>query len=115
MNDPSSAETEPALRPATADLGRGGTKLAYTVEEAARALGTGRTKVFEAIADGRLRAVKFGRRTLVLVEDAKAFLASLPQAPGGPTRNRHGAGEPPAPPGARRRRRVEHGRWRDDD
>jgi excisionase family DNA binding protein len=115
MNDSSSIETEPAARRAAADLGPGGTKLAFTVEEAARALGTGRTKVFEAIADGRLRAVKFGRRTLVLVEDAKAFLASLPPVPRGLTRDHRNARERPALPQARRRRRVEHARWCDDD
>jgi excisionase family DNA binding protein len=84
MDEPRHVEFTPAVRQAIADLGLGGAKLALTVEEAARALGIGRTKLFAEIAAGRLRAVKFGRRTLVPVEDARAFLASLPGTPGAP-------------------------------
>jgi excisionase family DNA binding protein len=81
MNDPSPIETKPAARRAIVDLGPGGSKLAFTVEEAARALGIGRTKLFAEIAAGRLRARKAGKRTLIAVEDARAYLASLPSAP----------------------------------
>jgi excisionase family DNA binding protein len=81
MNEPSSVEITPAVRQAIVALGLGGAKLAYTVEEAAAALGIGRTKLFAEIAAGRLRARKAGRRTLIAVEDARAFLANLPQAP----------------------------------
>jgi excisionase family DNA binding protein len=51
---------------------------AMSVEEAARFLGVGRTSVYAAIADGRLKARKLGSRTLVLTDDAKSFLESLP-------------------------------------
>ena len=49
-----------------------------SVSEACRVAGIGRTKIYEAIADGRLKARKFGKRTLILRADLQAFLASLP-------------------------------------
>lgn len=53
-------------------------KFGFTVEEAAAAAGMGRTKVFEAIRLGKLKARKSGRRTIVLADDLRAYLASLP-------------------------------------
>lgn len=53
-------------------------KLAYTINEFCKASGNGRSAVYEAIRDGELRAVKRGRRTLILAEDAAAFLKGLP-------------------------------------
>ena len=38
----------------------------------------GRTTLYKDIAEGRLRAVKNGRRTVILRDDAMAFLAALP-------------------------------------
>jgi excisionase family DNA binding protein len=81
MTGSTSVEITPAVRQALAALGLGGVKLAYTVEEAADALGIGRTKVFAEIAAGRLRARKAGKRTLIAVEDARTFLANLPEMP----------------------------------
>lgn len=42
--------------------------------------GMRRTGVYQAIADGHLRAVKLGGRTLVDVEPGLAWLNSLPPA-----------------------------------
>ncbi|RWB77493.1 MAG: DNA-binding protein [Mesorhizobium sp.] len=53
-------------------------KLGFSPEEAAAVAGSGRTKIFHAIKDGSLKARKFGRRTVILQEDLKAFLANLP-------------------------------------
>ena len=36
----------------------------------------GRTKVYEEINFGRLRAIKVGRRTLIVIDDAEAWLQS---------------------------------------
>lgn len=54
--------------------------VSYRVEEAARALGIGRTFVFQLIKEGRLKAVKIGRRTLIPVAECEAFLSRLGSA-----------------------------------
>jgi excisionase family DNA binding protein len=41
----------------------------------------GRTKAYEEIAAGRLRAVKVGRRTLIPEDSAEAWLAALTGMP----------------------------------
>ncbi len=41
----------------------------------------GRTKVYELIAEGKLRAVKAGSKTLVDAASVRRFLASLPALP----------------------------------
>jgi len=53
-------------------------KFALSIAELAILSGCGRDKLYEAIRDGRLRARKFGRKTLVTSEDARAFLDNLP-------------------------------------
>jgi len=43
--------------------------------------GIGRTKVFELIKNGELRAVKIGRRTFVVAESVSDFIRRLEQQP----------------------------------
>ncbi len=51
--------------------------VSYSVEDAAGALGIGRTFAFQLIKEGKLKAVKCGRRTLIPVAEVKAFLSRL--------------------------------------
>lgn len=53
--------------------------IATSVNDAAKALGLGRTSIYQLIREGKLEAIKLGRRTLVkaasirkLVDDATA-------------------------------------------
>ena len=55
-------------------------KLAYTIPELVRDSGIGRSKIYEQIACGHLKIRKLGKRTLVLQDDAIAWLQSLPAA-----------------------------------
>jgi Helix-turn-helix domain len=52
---------------------------AYSVDDFARRHGIGRTTAYEEIKKGRLIARKLQGRTLVTVEDAKAWRESLPK------------------------------------
>ncbi len=54
--------------------------LTYSIMEATKVTGVGRTCLYQEINQGRLRAVKRGRRTLILAQDLQAWLASLPAA-----------------------------------
>ncbi len=52
--------------------------LALTIDEAVKAGGPRRAKLYQEIRSGRLRAVKVGRSTRILVTDLKQYLATLP-------------------------------------
>jgi excisionase family DNA binding protein len=53
---------------------------ALSIAQACAVAGIGRTKIYQAIATGSLKARKCGKRTLVLRDDLRDFLASLPVA-----------------------------------
>ena len=53
---------------------------ALSIAEACNATNLGRTKIYEAIATRRLTARKCGKRTIILTDDLRAFLAALPPA-----------------------------------
>jgi len=82
-------------------------RLAYTMDEFCRAATIGHWLAYTEIAEGRLKVVRVGRRTLVPVDAAKAWLAGLPKGV---------AGEPAAPRRARlARQRVDEPRRTDCD
>ena len=51
---------------------------AYTIAQALVELSIGRDKLYKLIKGGRLPARKLGRKTLILADDLRAFLESLP-------------------------------------
>lgn len=60
------------------------TPLAYT--ETCALARVGRTAFYEAVNSGELRAVKRGRRTLVLLDDLHAWMKQLPAIAVNPTK-----------------------------
>jgi excisionase family DNA binding protein len=49
-------------------------RLACTINEACRAIGLGRTKLYELISEGRVETTMIGRRRLVLVRSLLALV-----------------------------------------
>lgn len=58
------------------------TKIAYSVNELREVVPLGRTRIYELVAAGLLKATKVGRRTMFLAPDVVALLITL-QASGG--------------------------------
>jgi excisionase family DNA binding protein len=54
------------------------TPMALKISEACAASRCGRTTVYDAIKRGELRALKRGKSTLILENDLRRWLASLP-------------------------------------
>jgi excisionase family DNA binding protein len=52
--------------------------LAYSIAEACAAARTSRTSIYQAIKSGELIARKRGRRTVILFDDLRRWLNSLP-------------------------------------
>lgn len=56
-------------------------QLSLSIEEARAATGLGRTKLYQLINSGQLKAKKIGKRTIILRDDLEGFLASLESYP----------------------------------
>ena len=54
------------------------TREALSISEVCAATALGRTTIYEAIAAGSLKVRKLGKRTLVLPNELRDFLTSLP-------------------------------------
>jgi excisionase family DNA binding protein len=57
--------------------------MAFTVDEASMVSRIGRNNLYLAVQTGALRARKLGKKTLILRDDLRAWLESLPPAPSG--------------------------------
>jgi excisionase family DNA binding protein len=55
--------------------------LTYTILDACRALGVGRTNLYRLISEGQIEARVLGGRTVVPVDSLRAFVSRLPPAP----------------------------------
>jgi excisionase family DNA binding protein len=62
--------------------------LAYTISEAAKTTGLGRTTIYELIGTGEIEARKAGGRTLVMAGSLHSYIASLPAAKIAPPKRR---------------------------
>ena len=56
-------------------------RYAMTLPEAVQFSGLGRTRLYSLAAEGRISFKKCGKRTLILAEDLKRLIESLPAAP----------------------------------
>jgi excisionase family DNA binding protein len=74
---PQTIEAKPLLRdpPAHGKL----QKLAYSIKEVRELVGTSRSMIYREIGEGKLRAVKRGRRTLILATDLQDWIGGWPE------------------------------------
>lgn len=56
-------------------------QLSYSIDEVCAVTGIGKTKIYQLINSGALRARKLGKRTIILKDDLEAFLSSLQTYP----------------------------------
>jgi hypothetical protein len=56
-------------------------KLAYSIAELSEMSGVGRSFLYEEVKAGHLIVTKAGRRSIVLLDDALAWLTKLPKLP----------------------------------
>jgi excisionase family DNA binding protein len=72
------AEPKPDNSPAVPTSPRDPGKLAHTIKEVRELVGVSHTKLYHAIQNKELRAVKCGRRTLILAKDLQAWIDAWP-------------------------------------
>ncbi len=53
-------------------------RLGYSINEYAATNAVGRDQVYDAIRSGKLKAVKWGRRTIIPAEEGERFISELP-------------------------------------
>lgn len=54
-------------------------KVAYTINEACKAIGVGRTMIYQEISLGRLTAHKVHNRTIIRADDLQRYINNLPK------------------------------------
>lgn len=55
-------------------------RLAFSIDQLAKAVSIGRTRIYQEIKTGRLRPLKCGRRTLVPATEVQRWLEELANA-----------------------------------
>jgi hypothetical protein len=55
-------------------------KRVFSIADFCQSYGIGRTRAYAEIKAGRLRIIKAGRRSLIPIESAEAWLAALPRS-----------------------------------
>lgn len=55
-------------------------RIAFSIDEFAKAASIGRTQVYQEIKAGRLRPVKCGKRTLLTADEVRRWLERLPNS-----------------------------------
>ena len=55
-------------------------EISISITEASKRSGLGRTSIYGAIGRGELKVKKLGRRSLILVDDLKAWIVAMPEA-----------------------------------
>ena len=58
-------------------------QMSYTLDEAVKLTGLGKTRLYEELNTGRLKAVKIGRRTLIPHDSLQDWIKTLPSYPCG--------------------------------
>ncbi|WP_298283649.1 hypothetical protein [Acidocella sp.] len=56
------------------------TEFALTVENAVKASGLARSRIYLLLGEGKLEAKKAGKRTLIMADSLRRYLESLPPA-----------------------------------
>jgi len=54
--------------------------IAVTIHEAARLISSSRSKIYVLVKEGKLRLIKLGGKSLIAVDDIKAFVENLKAA-----------------------------------
>jgi hypothetical protein len=84
-------------------------RIAYSIEEAKAASAQSHRKIYEAINSGALKARKNGKRTIILRDDLRAFLLSLPEYEPKPLSTSAGDRAPSRPASSSQRLGISHG------
>jgi excisionase family DNA binding protein len=58
-----------------------GARLAYSVNQAARAFGLSKSMIYDQLRSRRLRSVRVGKRRIITRQQIDAWLAGLPSEP----------------------------------
>jgi hypothetical protein len=85
-----SASRAPDTRSGSSEPSASDARRAYSISDFCYVYGVGRTHAYAEISAGRLHARKAGRRTLITIDAAEAWLEQLPELSGNKVQSRMG-------------------------